>query len=60
MKAMRTIYIKPPAAIYADDVVQYADICQHSFSTIKALNEAAGKETRSTRSSWWSWEMREA
>lgn len=42
--AMRTIYIKPPAAIYADDVVKYADISLNtSFSTIKALNEAAGR-----------------
>lgn len=41
---MHTIYIKPPAAIYADDVVQYADISLNSsFSTIKALNEAAGR-----------------
>ncbi|MFO7810630.1 MAG: alanine racemase [Candidatus Delongbacteria bacterium] len=41
---MRTIYIKPPARIYADDVVKYADISLNSsFSTIKALNEAAAK-----------------
>lgn len=39
---MRTIYIKPPAKIYADEVVKYADISLNSsFSTIKALNEAA-------------------
>lgn len=45
--AMRTIYIKPPAAIYADEVVQYADISLNSsFSTIKALNEAAGRAGR--------------
>lgn len=42
--SMRTIYIKPPAKIYADDVVAYADISLNSsFSTIKALNEAAKK-----------------
>jgi predicted amino acid racemase len=41
---MKTIYIKPPAKIYADDVVKYADISLNSsFETIKALNEAAGK-----------------
>lgn len=39
---MRTIYIKPPAKIYADEVVKYADISLNSsFTTIKALNEAA-------------------
>ncbi len=41
---MRTIYIKPPAKIYADEVVKYADISLNSsFSTIQALNEAANK-----------------
>ncbi len=41
---MRTIYIKPPAAVYADEVVAYADISLNSsFSTIKALDEAAKK-----------------
>lgn len=41
---MRTIYIKPPAKIYAEDVVKYADISLNtSFTTIKALNEAAVK-----------------
>ncbi|MEA2096275.1 MAG: alanine racemase [Candidatus Cloacimonadota bacterium] len=41
---MRTIYIKPPAKIYADDIVKYADISLNSsFSTITALNEAAKK-----------------
>ncbi len=41
---MRTIYIKPPAEIYADEVVAYADISLNSsFSTIDALNTAAGK-----------------
>ena len=33
---LRTIYIKPPAEIYADDVVEYADISLNtSLSTIK-------------------------
>jgi predicted amino acid racemase len=42
---MRTIYIKPPAAIYADDIVKYANISLNSsLSTIKALNEAAKKQ----------------
>jgi len=41
---MRTIYIKPPAKVYADEVVKYADVSLNSsFSTIKALNEAAKK-----------------
>lgn len=39
---MQTIYIKPPAAIYAKDVVKYVDISLNSsLRTIKALNEAA-------------------
>ena len=42
--AMKTIYIKPPAKIYADEVVKYADISLNtSFSTIAALNESAQK-----------------
>lgn len=42
---MKTIYIKPPASIYADDVVKYANISLNtSYSTIKALNEAAKKQ----------------
>lgn len=41
---MRTIYIKPPAKVYADEVVQYADISLNSsFDTIQALNAAAKK-----------------
>lgn len=41
---MRTIYIKPPAEKFAEDVVQYADISLNtSYSTIKALNAAAKK-----------------
>ncbi len=44
---MRTIYIKPPAKIYADEVVKYADISLNSsFSTIKALNKAASKQNK--------------
>lgn len=42
--SMRTIYIKPPAKIYVDEVVKYADVSLNSsFSTILALNEAAKK-----------------
>ena len=41
---LKTIYIKPPAKIYADEVVNYADISLNSsFSTIEALNKAASK-----------------
>lgn len=41
---MKTIYIKPPAEMYAEEVVKYADISLNtSYSTIKALNEAAIK-----------------
>jgi predicted amino acid racemase len=41
---MRTIYIKPPAKLYADELVKYADISLNSsFDTIKALNESAKK-----------------
>ncbi len=41
---MKTIYIKPPAKIYADQVVQYADISLNSsYETIVALNESAKK-----------------
>lgn len=41
---MHTIYIKPPAKMYADDIVKYADISLNSsYTTILALNEAAGK-----------------
>ncbi|MFT6845711.1 MAG: putative amino acid racemase [Flavobacteriales bacterium] len=41
---MRTIYIKPPAKIYANEIIKYADISLNSsFNTIKALNEAALK-----------------
>ncbi|NNF01817.1 MAG: alanine/ornithine racemase family PLP-dependent enzyme [Bacteroidia bacterium] len=41
---IKTIYIKPPATTYVDDVVKYADISLNSsFTTIRALNEAAKK-----------------
>ncbi|MFT5581642.1 MAG: putative amino acid racemase [Lentimonas sp.] len=41
---MQTIYIKPPAEIYADEIVKYANISLNSsYSTIVALNEAAKK-----------------
>ncbi len=41
---MRTIYIKPPAKVYVDEVVKYADISLNSsYNTIKALNAAAKK-----------------
>ncbi len=41
---MRTIYIKPPAIVYAKDVVQYADVSLNSsFETIQALNKEAEK-----------------
>ncbi|MGE0561240.1 MAG: alanine racemase [Flavobacteriales bacterium] len=44
---MKTIYIKPPAEIYAEEVIKYADISLNtSYSTIKALNEAAIKAGR--------------
>lgn len=39
-----TIYLKPPAKIYVNDIVKYADISLNSsFKTITALNEAAKK-----------------
>ena len=41
---MRTIYIKPPAKMYADDIIKYADISLNSsFTTIIALNNSAKK-----------------
>ncbi|MDX1351057.1 MAG: alanine racemase [Putridiphycobacter sp.] len=44
---IKTIYIKPPAKIYAEDVVKYADISLNSsFTTILALNEAAKKANK--------------
>ncbi|MFD0963308.1 alanine racemase [Pseudofulvibacter geojedonensis] len=42
---LRTIYIKPPANIYVDEVVEYADISLNSsLSTIKKLNASAKKK----------------
>jgi predicted amino acid racemase len=42
-----TIYIKPPAEAYVDDVVRYADISLNSsYKTIRALNEAARKQNK--------------
>jgi ornithine racemase len=42
---MRTIYIKPPAAIYAHEIVQYADISLNSsYKTIVELNKAAKEQ----------------
>ncbi len=44
---MRTIYIKPPAAVYADDIVSVADISLNSsYETIECLNEAAKKQDK--------------
>lgn len=44
---LRTIYIKPPAEVYADEVVEYADISLNSsLSTIEALNQAAKKQNK--------------
>lgn len=41
---MQTIYIKPPAKLYADDIIKYADISLNSsYTTIVALNAAAKK-----------------
>ncbi|MAY82851.1 MAG: amino-acid racemase [Flavobacteriales bacterium] len=42
---MHTIYIKPPAAIYAREVIELATVSLNSsLETIFALNEEAGKE----------------
>ncbi len=42
---MKTIYIKPPAKIYAEEVVDYADISLNSsFDTILELNEVAKRK----------------
>jgi len=42
-----TIYIKPPALLYVDDVVRYADISLNtSYKTIMALNESAKKQKK--------------
>ncbi len=42
---MKTIYIKPPAKIYAEEVVEFADISLNSsFDTIVELNEVAKRK----------------
>lgn len=44
---LRTIYIKPPAEIYAEDIVEYADISLNtSLTTIQALNKAAKEKNK--------------
>lgn len=44
---MRTIYIKPPAQTYVEEVVEYADISLNSsFETIEALNQEAKKQDK--------------
>lgn len=44
---LKTIYIKPPAQAYVDDVVKYADISLNSsFQTISALNKSAKKQNK--------------
>ena len=44
---MRTIYIKPPAKVYLEEVVEYADISLNSsYSTIRGLNEVAKKRNK--------------
>lgn len=44
---LETIYIKPPAQAYVDDVVKYADISLNSsFKTIVALDKAAKKQNK--------------
>lgn len=44
---IRTIYIKPPAEMYAEDIVTYADISLNSsYSTIVALNNAAKSQNK--------------
>ncbi|OYT15248.1 MAG: amino-acid racemase [Bacteroidetes bacterium 4572_77] len=44
---MKTIYLKPPAEIYAEDIVKYADISLNTqYKTIAALNKAAIKQQK--------------
>lgn len=44
---LRTIYIKPPAKVYAKEVVKYADVSLNtSINTIKALNKEAKKQNK--------------
>lgn len=46
-KDIRTIYIKPPAEVYASEVVRYADISLNSsFKTIQKLNQAALRQNK--------------
>lgn len=43
--AIRTIYIKPPAIVYAEDIVRYSTVSLNSsLGTIKALNTEAKKQ----------------
>jgi predicted amino acid racemase len=42
---IRTIYIKPPAIVYAEDIVRYSSVSLNSsLGTIKALNSEAKKQ----------------
>lgn len=44
---IQTIYIKPPAKIYVNEIVKYADISLNSsLDTVFALNEAAKKNEK--------------
>lgn len=44
---MRTIYIKPPAKMYVEEIIKYADISLNSsYETIEALNEEAKKQDK--------------
>lgn len=44
---INTIYIKPPAIVYIDEIVEYADISLNSsYKTICALNKAAQKQNK--------------
>ena len=44
---IRTIYIKPPATVYADDIVRYADISLNSsLETVRALDQSARDQNR--------------
>lgn len=46
-KNIRTIYIKPPAKRYVEEIVDYADISLNtSLETIQLLNEAAKKRNK--------------
>jgi len=44
---LRTIYIKPPASVYAKEVVEFADVSLNSsLYTIKLLNKEAQKQNK--------------